>query len=368
MARIPCILITHRGMSNSYSRHTKAVLDGGLSLENEKLVESLVRFGVQLQRPVLFYTSDSELLYVTRFRENLLRGFHFVIADPTLVEDLVDKSRFLTLAKRLDLPVPQTQLVRANEWASPPSLNVPFPIVIKPLNREMREQQWKVIPRMGKVVQANTPATFARLWRVLAATSVDFLVQELIPGPESALESYHVYVNESGEIRAEFTGRKIRTYPVSYGDSTALITTDAADVAALGRSLVHRLDLRGVAKFDFKRGPDGSLHLLEINPRFNLWHFLGAAAGVNIPAMVYAELMGQHRSVIPKAKPGVQWCRIEDDLMAARTLGVKLSVWIYWSLRCEAKSRFAWDDPIPFFRQVWFRRRNMVRGILSGEH
>ena len=39
--------------------------------------------------------------------------------------------------------------------------------------------------------------------------------------------SYHVYVDERGEILGEFTGQKLRTYPREYGDSTALeITSD----------------------------------------------------------------------------------------------------------------------------------------------
>ena len=60
-------------------------------------------------------------------------------------------------------------------------------------------------------------------------------------------------------------------------------------------TIVERLALTGVAKLDFKRDPQGNLRLLEINPRFNLWHHAGAIAGVNIPALVYADLAGLPR-------------------------------------------------------------------------
>ena len=50
--------------------------------------------------------------------------------------------------------------------------------------------------------------------------------------------------------------------------------------------------LTGVAKLDFKRDRSGKLHLFEINPRFTLWHHAAAIAGVNIPALVYADLTG----------------------------------------------------------------------------
>ena len=65
---------------------------------------------------------------------------------------------------------------------------------------------------------------------------------------------------------AKFTGRKIRTYPSAFGFSTALEVTEKEDVTNHGRALVQRLNLRGVAKVDFKRGPDDKLHILEINP------------------------------------------------------------------------------------------------------
>ena len=143
-----------------------------------------------------------------------------------------------------------------------------------------------------KALRIETVAELTELWPKLAASGVEVLAQELIEGPETQIESYHVYVDAHGEVIGEFTGRKLRTFPLEYGDSTALVTTTALDVLSLGRELVHRIGLRGVAKFDFKRAADGTLFLLEINPRFNLWHHLGALAGVNLPALVYNDLIG----------------------------------------------------------------------------
>jgi D-aspartate ligase len=93
-------------------------------------------------------------------------------------------------------------------------------------------------------------------------------------------------VDVSGAIVGEFTGRKIRTFPRDYGHSTAVEIVSLPDVAEVGRDVVARLGVRGVAKLDFKRDDHGRLHLLEINPRFNLWHHPDAVAGVNLPAMV----------------------------------------------------------------------------------
>ena len=146
---------------------------------------------------------------------------------------------------------------------------------------------------------------------------MDLLAQEMIPGPETKIESYHCYVDEKGTVVGEYTGRKIRTYPEALGHSTALTITNADDVAKLGRELVAKLNFSGVAKFDFKRAPDGRLHLLEVNPRYNLWHYVGAVAGVNLPALVYGDLLGLPRPAPKRARAGASWCNITRDRLAA---------------------------------------------------
>jgi len=132
----------------------------------------------------------------------------------------------------------------------------------------------------------------------------------------------------------------------------------------LGRALVKRLKFSGVAKFDFKRGPDGRLRLLEVNPRFNLWHHLGAVAGVNLPALVYGDLIGAPRPNIGPALTGVRWCKPWKDLSAARAAGIPLAEWIPWVFRCGAKSGLAWDDPLPLIGATVRRgMETMVRTV-----
>jgi predicted ATP-grasp superfamily ATP-dependent carboligase len=130
-----------------------------------------------------------------------------------------------------------------------------------------------------------------RIVDLLAHDHRQVIAQEIVPGPESRIESYHVHVDAGGTVRAEFTGRKVRTHPAAMGHSTALTTTDEPDVRRLGRELTERVAHRGVAEFDFKRDPDARRWLLEVNPRFSLWHHVGAAAGVNIPESVWRELL-----------------------------------------------------------------------------
>src|SRR5205814_1213937 len=151
-------------------------------------------------------------------RERLSRHFRFVMPDRVLVEDLVDKGRFQALAQRLDLPVPAARVLDPSRDAVP--LDLQFPVALKPIVR--RGDQWMPIGGAAKALRLDTPLALVSAWPRLARAGIPVLLQQLIPGPETCIESYHVYVDEHGETAGEFTGRKIRTWPPAYGDSTAL--------------------------------------------------------------------------------------------------------------------------------------------------
>jgi predicted ATP-grasp superfamily ATP-dependent carboligase len=355
LAGIRSVVVARPGAPTRFSRFTRGALEWRDAWEQpEALVELLLRFAKdQPDPPVLFYEEDRDLLLVSRHRARLAEAFRFVVPEAGLVEDLVDKSRFDSLARRLGLPVPPGLRLHPAREPLPSELGLAFPLVLKPLTR--RPDRWDPIAHAAKALRVDTRGALAELWPKLAASDLVLLAQELVPGDETRIESYHVYVDGEGRVVGEFTGRKIRTSPRAYGDSTALVISDAPDVAALGRELAERLGLRGVAKFDFKRGPDGRLHLLEINPRFTLWSHPGAVAGVNLPALVYADLAGRPRGAATRARAGVRWCRIWEDRGAARAAGVPFVRWLPWALRCEAKRAVAWDDPLPLVCGAVFR-------------
>lgn len=349
LAGIRSAVVAGPGWLSRYSRFSAEVIHWPDPWKQpEELLERLILFGrAQPQPPVLFYESDWDLLLVSRRRDRLADAFRFVIAEPELVEDLVDKGRFCKLAERLGLPVPPSvDLSDGGDAAA----ELRLPVIVKPLTRDW--VSWRPISGDAKAVLVESRPELRRLTAQLDATGVSAIAQELIPGPETAVESYHVYVEESGAIAAEFTGKKIRTSPPQFGQSTALEITADARLASLGREIVSNVGLKGVAKLDFKRAPDGTLHLMEINPRFSLWHHLGAKAGVNIPAIVYADLVGLQRPSAGSTKAATRWCHPRADFSAARTAGISTARWLAWLAGCDAKSGVSWDDPLPLVRRA----------------
>jgi predicted ATP-grasp superfamily ATP-dependent carboligase len=346
LAGIRCAVVARPTNVAAYSRFTDALIEWSDPAERpDQLVERLIAFARRERRPpILFYEGDAELLAISRARERLEPLARFLMPDRVRVEELVDKARFRALAERLDLRVPRTVPLDGSD-GDPTRLR--FPLIVKPV---VRTAAWAPLGDGAKAIEVATAGELEALVQRLPAGGADLLAQELIDGPETRIETYHVYVDREGEIVADFAGRKIRTRPARYGHSTAVLITEAADVLALGRKLTPSLEIRGVAKLDFKRDDAGRLWLLEVNPRFNLWHHPAARAGLNLPDLVYRDLAGLPRPRPSTARPGVRWMHRDVDARAAREAGVPFRRWLRWALACEARSGLSIDDPAPAVR------------------
>src|SRR4051794_18596216 len=356
LAGIRCAVVTRRDSPKAYSRFVDARIDWADNwFDPEGLRANLLAFAAgEPVQPVLFYQYDGDLLFVSRNRDALAERLRFTIADAELIEQLVDKRRFRELAAERGLPVPATEVVWPAVGAGPPDLPLRFPVVLKPVTR--RDATWAPVGGRAKAIVVDSPPTLAGLWPRLERIEIEIVVQEHVPGGEDRIESYHAYVDERGEVAGEFTGRKIRTWPREFGHTTALETTDEGDVYEIGRHCVERLGLKGVAKLDFKRTPTGELLLLEVNARFNLWHLPGAVAGVNLPALVYADLVGLPRPRVERPRCCVRWSVPWDDLTAARAGRLSLARWAAWQLRCQTRHVLSLDDPMPFLRGLAWPR------------
>lgn len=356
-AGIPCAVSAVRGDPALYSRHARWTLPWvDTARDPDTMSAILERFArAQPHPPVLYYNGDADLLYASRHRGVLQKWLRIVLPDADLVEKLVHKVRWQRLAEELGLPVPRAVLVEADRHDLDESPT--WPQLVKPALG--RDAVWR--DRFGgrKAIVVESGARLEELRRQIPDRAL--LVQELVPGPETEVHSYHVYVDGGGKVVADFTGRKIRTFPLQFGETSALSVGLDPEVAAMGREMVAALGLRGVAKFDYKRAPDGRWFLLEINARFTLWHNAGATAGINIPAIVHADLTGTRRPKLSTVA-SARWCHPTNDFRAVRAQRASIPRWVRWALSCDARWALEWRDPMPFARGVVVKK---LRRIMS---
>jgi D-aspartate ligase len=305
--------------------------------------------------PVVFYQGDHDLLALSRARDRLGTAVRVVLPPADLVEALVDKLGFAALAERVGLPVPRTQVVHRHD-AWPPEGWRDFPCVLKPATRGHWYDSELLAGTSAtgqKAIRVESIDELEQMTSLVRSHGTDFVLQAEVPGGEEHIVSYHAYVRSAGEIAAEFTGRKVRTFPRLFGSSTCVEITDDARVRSLGRQVLDRLGFSGVVKVDFKEDTrTGQLYLLELNPRFNLWHHPATVAGIRIPELVYADCTG---SGSPRpdvaARAGVRWVTPRADLQAIREaeprFGFSRMRWLGEVMTSDVNEDFDVRDPWP---------------------
>jgi D-aspartate ligase len=358
MAGIPVIIASSaRRAPSMASRYCTGVIELPPIADREAVVESLVRAAQGLgARVPLFYGNDDVLALIHDYRAALERHFALLLNPPALADALIEKSRFQALAERTGLPVP-----RRFDWEA--LADAAGPVLAKPKTRTGWQHSSVRQQLFGGAGKARIFASGreARADALTAQLAPQLSFQEYVPGGDDAIWSFHGFAAPGGEVLEWFIGRKIRTWPALTGESSYLRLARDERLVALGRDIARQLRLAGIFKMDFKRSDaSGRYYLLEINTRFNLWHYLGACGGVNLPKVAYEYLVSAKQPVHTEAKPGVRWLSLHYDWRAYHELRARreltLTGWLrslaHWPMVYDV---FSWSDPLPFV-QHWVNK------------
>jgi len=335
--------------------------------QREAVVERLLKAGEILTgalctRLPLIYGDDDQLALLQEHREALSPYYAFVLCAPALSRALNSKPLFQALAESRRLPVPR-RLV----WNDLGDFEAP--VLVKPRTKT----NWETSAVLARLLNGAGKARVFPDGRALANEPLahslkdELTIQEYIPGDDRSLWSFHGFADERGKLLAWFIGRKIRTYPPLTGDSSYLELAHDPELASLGRALVGRIGLRGVFKMDFKRHAEtGEFFLLEVNARFNLWHYLGAKGGVNLAQVAYDYMTRGLRDAPVQMRTGYRWLSPRLDYLAYRALAgrreLTASAWLASLLSTrKVYDLFSWTDPMPALAVLWDELRNFSR-------
>lgn len=320
------------------------------------VLDTLLRAGKRLAatagaRVPLFYGNDDWQGLVQDYRAELAPHYALLLNEPEVADAVIEKDRFQALAAARGLPIPRTLSWQALE-------DFDKPVLVKPRSKF----NWDASAVHAQLFAQSGKAAVFPNGRALAADPIarllreQLLIQEYIAGDDRNIWSFHGFCDETGQLLDWFVGRKIRTYPPHTGTSTFLELAHDDEVADLGRRIASQLGLKGVFKIDLKRDAvAGDTRLLEINARYNLWHYLGAANGVNLTRTAYDYLVHGARPSAPgRYGTARRWVYLRYDWRAYRLLAARgeLGLWGWLAslvgtpLVCQL---FAWSDPLPFF-------------------
>ncbi len=372
LADVPFVGITSRGdLRITYSRkcirgyqmpNPEEDMEGAF----QKLVSIVEAIG---EGHPLFCSNDGHLKMMLIHWEEMRRMFRFVSVEKKLLETLINKEKFIPFARENNLPIPAT-LVQ-EELDNHPGLE--FPVMIKPIIR-LNWFNSEAVRRYGgkhyKGILVENQKQFEKVRRLVEKERIEYVVQQFIPGPESNIFSFHSFFTEDSRPLGYFVGRKIRTYPTDYGESCALRLTDYPGIVETSLNLLRKIRFKGPVKIDYKRDDrSGKLYLLELNPtRYNMWHYLGARGGVNIPYLAYRYMTGESPDgVAAQWRKDIVWFNVVNDVQAFLELRHKgrMSIW-QWLKTYRGKRIYktlALDDLPPVIYGIRMTWKGVVRRL-----
>lgn len=255
--------------------------------------------------PVLLPTSDRYIEFVARHYEQLIETFLLQKSyQPDQVFNLLDKGRFYKLCAEHDLPAPGIWYPEGKSELVSLADELPFPCILKPklIHQAVGYLKGK------KVLLAESRDAYLSLVADIPETLDQWVIQEVIPGPESEILLFGGYFGGNSEPLETFTARKLRQYPPGFGSASLVQSETSREVHDLSVRFLKAVGFQGVCGTEFKRDArDGKLKVIEINPRPTLWFQLSHASGKRIVETACLDLSGLPIKHTESQRDGVLW-------------------------------------------------------------
>lgn len=331
-----------RGSLTESSRWCRAVHDQPSPFPREDAHAWLADLDRRHSYDLIVPATEASLLWIRALPEGDPLRARAVVPGDRAIDVALDKERTCALAAELGIPVAPRRVLVCGE--APPAA-MGFPVVLKPVHSKVAVAGRDLVSMSVAVARDDAERTAALALRLPYA---DVIEQTWVRGRGVGVEMLF----DRGRLVAQFVHERLHERPLTGGGST-LRRAAAADPALIdhSRRLLEALDWHGVAMVEWRRAVDGSISLMEINPR--LWGSLPLtiAAGVDVPQGLLAIATGKPFPAVTSWRAGVTARNLTDD--------------VSW---CIANARADHADPLLLTEPVARSLRGWLRGISGGEH
>jgi predicted ATP-grasp superfamily ATP-dependent carboligase len=286
------------------------------------------------------------------------------LPDYSIIKACSDKSVQCRLARELGVPLPTTYFDDEREqlFAALDDGTQGFPLVFK--------SKKELPPSLRKKFRIILIKDRPQLERVIAeadAAGITHLIQDVIPGEDDALYTFGSYMNRAGELRAWFTGRKLRQQPPRFGVCRVGESKRVQEIVDEGVKMLRGLHYFGISQVESKYDVrDGRYKLIEVNPRAWAWVALPIGMQVNLAYAFFCDALGIDTPMQAMPDKRGVYISLFDDL--------------YWSLKARdgrpwahlfrgydlvVEAYYAPDDPMPGVIQFGRRSSDFGRSAVK---
>jgi len=316
---IPVIGLASKPSYGNYTRYADVRQCPDSREQPEELLTFLLQLGQELpSRAVIFPTRDDDVLFLDRYRDLLARHFQLVIPAAGVVAACLDKWETYLWATKAGIDSPRCWTLRSRDELGRVAGDVTYPCVMKPLSSHLWRQHdnWE---RVGarKAFRIDSADALLREYDQISQADPHVLIQEMIPGGDEQLFVAACYFDQTSQLVAAFTARKLLQIPAGFGTGCIVETVDRPELIAPAAKLLQSMGFTGIAEVEFKLDADGCYKLIEINARPWDQHSLGRVCGVDLIHIAYCESAGLPTPAVRRGEAGHKWIAEDAFLMAA---------------------------------------------------
>lgn len=289
------IAINHQEDPGLYSKYVDQRFIIESFCDEKMALTVLISIGKQLRKKgVIFPTSD---FHVKLMAENsdLLGKYYFLPVNPDSVISLLFKEAQYKLCADIGVPFPKTFFIKNDKdiQAMLEAIDtLMYPLIIKPSNSVEGVRTFKVIEIQNK------EGLLRILKTLIENLEYGFVVSEKIPGEPDNIWIYIGYCNNHSKIIAGWTARKLTQRPYYLGVFSTARYEKNEIVSVQGKALLEKGKYIGIGEPEFKYDVrDNKYKLIEINPRYMMFHGVGVRGGINLPLIHYYHRIGDTKNL-----------------------------------------------------------------------
>ncbi|GIW99749.1 MAG: hypothetical protein KatS3mg111_3082 [Pirellulaceae bacterium] len=321
----------------------------------------------QTGKAILIPTSDIFIeAAINRFQE-LSSQIALFSCYKQLGRSLLDKYHFYELCQQHGIESPRVWRADSPNELEEIARFISFPCILKPqlIHRARSLLSGK------KVLIVRSALEMRNLLATMPEDSGGWLIQEIIPGPESEITLVAAAFGHDGAPLQVFSARKLRQYPAGFGSASLVLSKPCHESENIAVSFLRDIEFRGVCGVEFKRDPrDGRLKIIEINPRPTLWFQITHDCGYRILASACRNLLGLESATPQIRKEPIVWRYLLKDIASQHFYRRFPEALPFSAPNLSAvegapvRSRpvFQWSDPLPsLVEPVGFLRKAVSR-------
>jgi D-aspartate ligase len=358
---IKVIGVDHKKDIASYSRYVKPLICPHPLKEKEKFLRWIdLNFKLYENKIPALIASDDFLIAFAENNKYLSGYFLFNMIAKEQLDKITDKYCQYELAKRTGIQLPRTAVLRNVEEIDRVDFSeFSFPVFLKGLDVNLWREH---VSSTAKGFSIPTLDDLHQKASHIVGLNLPVIVQEIIQGPDSNHFKYNVYIGHDGEIKAEFTLRKIRQNPIRFGVGSVVESIQDDELIAEGRKLFQGINFTGIGSAEFKReDKNGLLKLIEINPRYWQQNYLSTVCGINFPYINYCDLKEISLHRVSDFKNGIKWVNrymdFDSFLKYWQKGELSFSEWRKSLKGKKVYSDFKWNDPLPALYEIGFGKK-----------